>query len=151
MQNFKVKSCMLMLCVWLRALGQDGISTSRNHRLSQVVKDLWRSCGPASISQQGQLWDQIRLFRVLFSQSLRNSNGRQRMPPVGSLVQSMLGFPHKQSKLLLFQFMPTLSCPPSLHYKYMVLQNTPQSKVYLQILKTSTFHGVQICTPKHKP
>lgn len=72
-----------------------------------------------SCSKVGQLWSQMRLFRALSSQVLKNL--LQFSASLGTMVPKLhcpnveKAFPHDQSEPLLFQFMSTLHCSSAMH------------------------------------
>lgn len=90
--------CSMSGCVCFR---QVRISTWWDYRIIQVVRGLWRLHGPASRSQQGQLWD--RSHPSGFLQLVFEKLQWHRLYCFHAQPSPILGFPHGQSELLLFQ------------------------------------------------
>lgn len=87
------------------------------NRFTELVRDLK---SPTSWPKQGQLWGQISgLLRDLSSQVLKtskdgNSFGQPALKLIG--LHGEKAFLYIQSKTLLFQFLPLVSCPPTMHH-----------------------------------
>lgn len=88
----------------------------------QVGRDLQELCSPTSSSNKGQLWDQSRLLRCLFSQILKTFKDDDCTASLGSCPTSLLGclhgengFPYIQSEPLLFQLTFLVSWLPTIH------------------------------------